>query len=109
MGQPSRLCRLPRPQGPGRTGGSETSQYPEEQKSNEISSVAASERETAQKSARPQPKCLERHGAAGDTPVGEGTALMSASRAGHVKSCLKTGGPSSKAKYYLATDSEPVP
>jgi hypothetical protein len=31
------------------------------------------------------------------------------SRAGHEKSCLKMGGPSSKAKYYLPTDSERVP
>ena len=31
------------------------------------------------------------------------------SRAGHVKSCLNIGGPPSKAKYYLLTDSEPVP
>ena len=29
------------------------------------------------------------------------------SRAGHVVSCLNTGGPSPKAKYYLVTDSEP--
>ena len=34
---------------------------------------------------------------------------MSVSRAGHVVSCLNMGGPSSKAKYYLTTDSEPVP
>lgn len=31
------------------------------------------------------------------------------SRAGHVKSCLNMGGPSSKAKYSLKTDSEQVP
>ena len=31
------------------------------------------------------------------------------SRAGHVKSCLKMGGPPSKPKYYLTTDSEQVP
>jgi hypothetical protein len=31
------------------------------------------------------------------------------SRAMHVKRCLKIGGPSSKAKYYLSTDSELVP
>ncbi len=45
---------------------------------------------------------------AGDSPVQE--ALMDVlSRAGHVKSCLKIGGPPSKAKYSLLTDSEPVP
>lgn len=31
------------------------------------------------------------------------------SRAGHVKSCLNMGGPSSKLKYSLTTDSEQVP
>ena len=31
------------------------------------------------------------------------------SKAGHVKSCLNMGGPPSKPKYYLLTDSEPVP
>jgi hypothetical protein len=31
------------------------------------------------------------------------------SKAGHEKSCLNIGGPSSKAKYSLLTDSEPVP
>ncbi len=30
------------------------------------------------------------------------------SRAGHVKSCLNMGGPSSKAKYSWKTDSEQV-
>jgi len=31
------------------------------------------------------------------------------SKAGHVKSCLNMGGPSSKPKYSLTTDSELVP
>eukprot|EP01026_Neomeris_dumetosa_P059221 TRINITY_DN5528_c0_g1_i4.p2 TRINITY_DN5528_c0_g1~~TRINITY_DN5528_c0_g1_i4.p2 ORF type:complete len:106 (-),score=0.81 TRINITY_DN5528_c0_g1_i4:82-399(-) len=31
------------------------------------------------------------------------------SRAGHVKSCLNMGGPSSKPKYSFVTDSEQVP
>ena len=31
------------------------------------------------------------------------------SKPGHVLSWLKIGGPSSKAKYSLPTDSEPVP
>ena len=44
----------------------------------------------------------------GDSPVWE--ALKDVlSRAGHVKSCLKIGGPPPKAKYSLLTDSEPVP
>ena len=33
----------------------------------------------------------------------------SLSKAGHVQSCLKMGGPPSKPKYSLATDSEQVP
>ncbi len=34
---------------------------------------------------------------------------LSVSRAGHEKPCLKLGGPSSKAKYSVLTDSELVP
>ena len=34
---------------------------------------------------------------------------LAKSRAGHVKSCLNMGGPSSKAKYSSLTDSELVP
>ena len=34
---------------------------------------------------------------------------QSSSRAGHVKSCLNRGGPPSKPKYSLVTDSELVP
>lgn len=45
---------------------------------------------------------------AGDSPVWEARWDV-LSRAGHVKSCLKIGGPPSKAKYSLLTDSEPVP
>ena len=48
----------------------------------------------------------------GDNPVSEmnrsfWTKLPST--AGHEKSCRNPGGPSPKAKYYLATDSELVP
>ena len=91
------------------TGGSETSQYPEEKKSTEISQVAASEREAAQKPTRFKRNGLERPGTQGETPVRGRAALASESRAGHVVSCLNTGGPSSKAEYVLATDSAPVP
>ena len=35
--------------------------------------------------------------------------MIKLSRAGHEKSCLNMGGPSSKAKYYQKTDSEQVP
>ena len=47
----------------------------------------------------------------GDSPVCEITSERDGylSRAGHVKSGLKLGGPPSKAKYSLMTDSEPVP
>ena len=44
----------------------------------------------------------------GDSPVCEASEDIS-SRAVHVKSCLKIGGPPPKAKYSLLTDSEPVP
>ena len=44
----------------------------------------------------------------GDSPVWE-ARLDVLSRAEHVKFCLKIGGPPSKAKYSLLTDSEPVP
>ena len=44
----------------------------------------------------------------GDSPVWEAW-LDVLSRAEHVKFCLKIGGPPSKAKYSLLTDSEPVP
>jgi hypothetical protein len=52
---------------------------------------------------------LERPAIEGDSPVHERAHEMKLSRAGHVKSCLNMGGPSSKAKYDLPTDSELVP
>src|SRR3954471_24579232 len=39
----------------------------------------------------------------------EANSAEDSSRAGHVKSCLKIGGPPSKPKYSSATDSEQVP
>ena len=54
-------------------------------------------------------KGLESSGTEGDTPVRDVSWRVITSRAGHVVSCLNTGGPSSKAEYYLTTDSEPVP
>jgi hypothetical protein len=46
----------------------------------------------------------------GDSPVHEKAEyVVTMSRSGHVKSWLKIGGPSSKAKYSLLTDSELVP
>ena len=54
---------------------------------------------------------LESSAAEGDSPVGERIRVSSGrfpSRAGHVEARSNPGGPSPKAKYYLATDSERV-
>ncbi len=47
----------------------------------------------------------------GDSPVGEICLplVRFLSTAGPEKSCRNLGGPTSKAKYYLVTDSELVP
>ena len=47
----------------------------------------------------------------GESPVSEkeSTPAEHPSTTGHEKSCGNLGGPSSKAKYYSATDSELVP
>ena len=55
---------------------------------------------------------LERPAIEGDSPVGESEHIswrIFPSRTGHEEPCLNLGGPSSKAKYVLTTDSEPVP
>ena len=54
---------------------------------------------------------LERVTVDGDSPVYEKQKHQGQhlSRAGHVKPGLNQGGPPSKAKYSLVTDSEPVP
>ena len=113
----------------GRTGGTETSQYPQEEKATATPSVAASERGPAQTiRTRPGgvvgPSSLQWGGV---TKVpSSGTAwnggpqrvtapyaaevsppARSLSRAGHVKPGSNPRGPSRKAKYSLATDSEP--
>ena len=55
-------------------------------------------------------KCVGKQTKEGESPVIEiKWADVSRSRAGHEESCLKKWGPSHKAKYYLVTDSEPVP
>jgi hypothetical protein len=54
---------------------------------------------------------LESPATAGDSPLGENVRISSGripSRAGHVKARSNPRGPSRKAEYYLATDSEPV-
>ena len=60
----------------------------------------------------PSRRSLERAAIAGDSPVGERLGVFLAalpSTTGHEKPCGNSGGPSPKAKYYSATDSEPVP
>ena len=122
------------------TGGSEPSQYPQEEKATAIPSVAASERGTAQTSQvqagrrclvgvvgrcssrlppvrgvtnhQPSRRSQERAAREGESPVSErlGDSLATLpSTTGHEKPCGNPGGPSPKAKYYSATDSEPVP
>ncbi len=57
-------------------------------------------------------KCLERHATEGDSPVikmDEASRAEILSTTGHVQSRGNPVGPSSKAKYSLATDSELVP
>ncbi len=82
-----------------RTRGTETSKYPEEKKSTEIPLVAASERGPALKQLISQSNALESATIQGDSPVVEDEFDVKTSRTGHVISCLKMGGPSSKAKY----------
>ncbi|GAB6264524.1 hypothetical protein PSSHI_47690 [Photobacterium sp. R1] len=82
-----------------RTGGTETSKYPEEEKSTEIPAVAASETGLALKRFLCQVKALESAAIQGDSPVTDDALNVKTSRTGHVLSCLKMGGPSSKAKY----------
>ena len=91
-----------------RTRGTETSQYLEEKTSTEIPLVVASERGTGQWSSEDKQNALERAAIAGDSPVCVKSG-RSLSKAGHVKSCLNMGGPPSKPKYSLVTDSEQVP
>ena len=55
---------------------------------------------------------LEKSAVEGESPVGEKTRPLwrrYPSSAGHVEPRANLGGPSPKAKYYLATESEPVP
>ena len=99
--------RIHRPAG--RTRGTETSQYPEERTSTETPSVAASERGPGQRPGGANRNRPESRARAGDSPVRARASPWSSSRAGHAKSCPKTGGPPSKPKYSSATDSEPVP
>ena len=90
------------------TRGTEISQYPEEKTSTEIPRVVTSESGTGQWSTVEKQNGLESPAIAGDSPVCVETC-GSLSKAGHVKPCLNMGGPPSKPKYSLVTDSEQVP
>ena len=109
----------------GKRGGTETSQYPQEEKEN-IDSLSSGDR-----TGNSLNRCcygsagvvgpfkgyhymnwndLESSTIDGDSPV-QASVMMQEwhlSRAGHVKSCLNLRGPSRKAKYSQKTDSEPV-
>ena len=107
------------------TGGTETSQYPQEKK--EIIDSLSSGDRTGQSLNRccygnvgvvgptigyhyMNWNVLESSTIAGDSPVQVSVMVREGhlSRAGHVKSCLNPRGPSRKAKYSQKTDSEPV-
>ena len=109
-----------------RTRGTETSQYPEEEKSTEITEVAASEPVPAQTSllrgtgvvgptdgSREVSRSpLERGARDGDSPVDDDEVrdlVEFLSNARHEKPGVKLGGPPSKAKDSRVTDSERVP
>ena len=63
----------------------ETSQYPEEKKSNEIPLVVASESGTALKLCIVQQNVMERTATVGDSPVYEKLYKVKSSRSEHVK------------------------
>ena len=53
---------------------------------------------------------MEKRTKEGESPVDEIVRTqIEKSTARHVEPCRNKGGPSPKAKYYLVTDSEPVP
>ena len=125
MGQPGGLKARHRRYA-GRTRGTETSQYPQEEKE-KIDSPSSGERKgkspnRARRGASgvvgpatelcPRNRnVLERAAAAGDSPLRATWAWRGRclSMAGHVQSCQNPRGPSRKAKYSLKTDSGPVP
>ena len=109
----------------GRTGGTETSQYPQEEKEI-IDSLSSGDRTgkspnrccygiigvvgPVMKTLQSNWNDLENSTKDGDSPVQASVMIRERhlSRAGHVKSCLNLRGPSRKAKYSQKTDSEPV-
>ena len=68
----------------------------------------ASERGPGQWPVGKNGKDMEISAIVGDSPV-QVNQGMDSGKAGHVQSCLNMGGPPSKPKYSLATDSEQVP
>ena len=109
----------------GRTGGTETSQYPQEEKEI-IDSLSSGDRTGKSLNRRCYGSVgvvgplignhfmnwnvLENSTKDGDSPVQVSEMIREGhlSRAGHVKSCLNPRGPSRKAKYSQKTDSGPV-
>ena len=108
-----------------RTRGTETSQYPQEEKEI-IDSLSSGDRKGKSLNRRCYGSAgvvgpltsyhdrnwnvLESSTIDGDSPVQASVMMQERhlSRAGHVKSCLNPRGPSRKAKYSQKTDSEPV-
>ena len=107
------------------TGGTETSQYPQEEKEI-IDSLSSGDRTgkspnrccygnigvvgSDMNTSKTNWNVLESSTVDGDSPVQVNVILQERhlSRAGHVQSCLNLRGPSRKAKYSQKTDSEPV-
>ena len=125
MGQPARLKTVHQII-LGETRGTETSQYPEEEKES-IDFLSSGDRKGKSLNrccyggagvvgafkgiVIKNRKALENVVVEGDSPVRVCNCNQERhlSRAGHVKSCLNPRGPSRKAKYFRKTDSEPVP
>ena len=125
MGQPARLKTVHQTS-LGETRGTETSQYPEEEKES-IDFLSSGERKgkslnrccygsagvvgALKGTMISNENALENAAGEGESPVSVGNCCRERhlSRAGHVKSCLNPRGPSRKAKYFRKTDSEPVP
>ena len=125
MGQPARLKTVHQTS-LGETRGTETSQYPEEEKES-IDFLSSGDRKGKSLNrcrygsagvvgalkgiVIKNRKALENVVVEGESPVRVRNCNQERhlSRAGHVKSCLNPRGPSRKAKYFRKTDSEPVP
>ena len=125
MGQPARLKTVHQSD-LGLTRGTETSQYPEEEKES-IDFLSSGDRKgkslnrccygsagvvgALKGTMISNENALENAAAEGESPVSARNCCQERhlSRAGHVKSCPNPRGPSRKAKYFRKTDSGPVP